>query len=380
MKIANSLQHLMFVFVGFFYVPRFADARDNYKEFKRDHLEMELSSQLFRSEANYLTSGASTTNLASGNYYQLIDTKIGGRYIPRNNWSIFASGTVGSAESKNAAISRGNSTMSDAQIGVDFILNSKFFKVIPEIVLSVPFEKVDPATDTVLNNEGVMELRSRVSIQKELGTLRAYGWLGFTYRDEGRSYLMPWGAGVQLNWGRIIFGGEIFGYESVTDDSDQNAFARSTYTTVANAGSLKFYSYNPSLIDTQVYFTWLVSPQFSIQANGGTTLMGSNMAAGYHVGLQLKYNFDLTEIYIDEPSGEPIPSINTQPRATEADRDAVESFREATEDGINQDLFKDQSDQMLDAKPKVVDEGLQQKLDEAEIDVELKNQKKKRKK
>jgi hypothetical protein len=170
MKIANSLQHLMFVFVGFFYVPRFADARDNYKEFKRDHLEMELSSQLFRSEANYLTSGASTTNLASGNYYQLIDTKIGGRYIPRNNWSIFASGTVGSAESKNAAISRGNSTMSDAQIGVDFILNSKFFKVIPEIVLSVPFEKVDPATDTVLNNEGVMELRSRVSIQKELGT------------------------------------------------------------------------------------------------------------------------------------------------------------------------------------------------------------------
>lgn len=379
MKIANNLQLLIIIFFGVFYAPRFAEAWDNYKEFKRDHLEMELSSQLFRSEANYLTSGTSTTNLASGNYYQLLDMKLSGRYIPRSNWSIFASGTVGSAESKNAAITRGNSAMSESQLGVDFILFSKFFKLIPEIVLVVPFEKVDPATDTVLNTEGVMELRSRVSIQKDLGSFRAYGWLGFNYRDEGRSYLMPWGAGAQLKWSRILFGGEIFGYESITDDTDKNAFARSTYTTVANAGSLKFYSYNPSLIDSQVYFAWLVSPQFSIQANGGTTLMGSNMAAGYHVGVQLKYAFDLAEIYIDEPTGEPLPKNNTRSRSKDLDGDVVESFREATEDGINQDLFKDQNDQVIEAKPKVVDEDLQRQLDEAEFDVDLKNKKKRNK-
>ena len=378
MKIANNLQLLMCIFVGLSSVPQFAGAWDNYKEFKRDHLEMDLGSQLFRSEANYLTSGGGTTNLATGNYYQLLDVKLSGRYIPRNNWSIFASGTVGSAESKNAAITRANSSMSESQIGVDFILFSKFFQVIPEIVAVIPFEKVDPTTDTVLNTEGVMELRSRISIQKDLGTLRAYGWLGFSYRDEGSSYLMPWGAGAQLKWSRIILGGEIFGYESMTEDTDKNAFARSTYTTVADGGSLKFYSYNPSLIDTQVYFTWLVSPQFSIQANGGTTLMGSNMAAGYHVGALLRYSFDLGEVYIEEPSGEPLPMDNTRVNRP-SDREAVESFKETTEDGINQDLFKDQPVDKTEVKSKVMDEDLQRQLDETEFNVDLKNKKKRKK-
>ena len=107
--------------------------------------------------------------------------------------------------------------------------------------------------------------------------------------------------------------------------------------------------------------------------------MGSNMAAGYHIGFQLKYAFDLAEIYIDEPTGEPLPTSNTRSRSKDLDRDVVETFREETEDGINQDLFKDQDNQINDAKPKVVDEDLQRQLDEAEFDVDLKNKKKKSK-
>lgn len=380
---ANNLHRLAGVFVGLLLFSLPGLAVDNYKEYKRDHWEFELGSQFFYTDANYPSSGGGSQSLASGNYYQLLDVTLGTRYVPRRDWSIFAWGTVGNSESKNSVATRSNSALSEAGAGVDFVMYSDSFQLIPEVMAVAPFEKVDPASDTVLNSEGVFEVRSRLIAQKDFEALRGYGWLGFNYRGEGRSFLMPWGLGVQFKVNRFRFGAEVLGFQSVSEDTDKNNFLRTAYINTVNAGSMKFYSADPSLVDSQLYATWLVSRKFSLHVHGGTTLAGANTAAGYHAGGFLRYSFDMTEGYSEENPASAVESEIPDQRSNmyeESDLSSerkVRKFRALTEDGVDQNLFKTEPPKRS-KQPQVDEEELQRQLDETEFDVELKSKKKRR--
>ncbi len=378
---ANNLQRLTFTIAGLllFSVPVLA--LDNYKEFQRDRWDFEVGTQFFYSEANYPSSGGGSQNLFSGNHYQLLDVNFGTRYMPQKNWSVFGWGNIGSAESKNSLATRSNSSFNEMAAGFDFLMYSEGFQLVPEIVALMPFEKVDTSSDTVLNSEGVFEVRSRLVAQKDFGMWRGYGWLGFNYRGDGRSFLMPWGAGAQFKMNRHRWGAELLGYQSISDDTNnKDSVIRTAYINSVNAGSLKFYSANPSLIDTQVYATWALHPKWSLQANAGMTLTGTNTAAGYHVGGFIRYSFDMTEGYSEEPYVAPVDSPVPSYRSNMYDNSELSSdkkvkqFKESVDDGVDQDLFKPRPT----AKPPVNDKQLQQQLDETEFQIELKSDKKKK--
>ncbi|WP_413943917.1 hypothetical protein [Bdellovibrio sp. HCB-162] len=377
---ANNLQRLTFAFAGLFFFSFPVWALDNYKEYKRDTWEFEVSSQFFRSEANYPESGGSSQNLPNGNHYQLIDVTLATRYMPRQNWSVFGWGNVASAESKDSIATRTNSTLSEGAVGADFLIYNEMFQLIPEVIAVFPFEKIDNTSDTVMNSEGVIEVRSRVIAQKDFGTFRGYGWLGFNYRAEGRSFLMPWGVGAQLKMDRIRLGAELFGYQSVSDDTNKNSLSRTSYINGVNAGSLKFYGANPALMDTQLYAKWLINRKWSIQANGGATLMGSNVAAGFHIGGFIRYTFDMTEGYTTEeaytPINSPVPNYRSNMYDNQMSSDKkVQQFKEETDDGIDQTLFTPRPTKKQRIQQ---DQELQQQLDDTEFQLELKSNKKKR--
>lgn len=379
---AINLQRLTSTCISLLFFSLPALAWDNYKEFKRDHWDFEASTEFFRSEANYPSSGGGSQNLNSGNYFQTLDFTFGTRYMPRQTWSIFAEGTVSNAESKDSLATRTNSSFSEAQLGVDFVMYSDLFQMIPEVVVVIPTEKVNSTSDTVLNSEGVMEVRSRLLAQKDFGTWRGYGWLGFNYRGDGRSFLMPWGVGVQMKKNRFRWGGELFGYQSISDDTDKNSTTRTAYINGVNAGSLKYYGTNPALMDTQVFATWLISPKWSMQVNGGMTLMGSNSAAGFHAGGVFRYSFDMSEGYVEEPPvapiDSPVPSYRSNMYNSELGSEKkVNQFREDTADGVQQDIFKARPTQKPVPK-RVKDKQLQQQLDQTEFDIELKSKKKRK--
>lgn len=377
MKIAMNLPYVALLFVMFVTSTR-AEALDNYKEFKRDHLDAETATNFFYSEANYPQDGGSLVNLPNGNHFQLLDLTFSARYVPRRSWSVFGWANIGNAESKDSLATRTNSTLSEAAIGADFLIYSETIKLIPEFTFVMPFEKIDPSSDNVANSEGVMEFRSRLIMQMDPGPLRPYGWLGFTYRSEGRSFLMPWGVGLQLKGSKLTLGGELFGFQSISDDTDNTA-TRTAYINSVNAGSLKFYGRNPSIIDSQVYGTWHVSRNWTLQANGGVTLLGSNAAAGYHVGGFIRYSFDFSEGYIRDDGYVPMDSEVPQGRSQLYDRtdsmtsEKVRDFREETDDGVDQNLFKPQP-----TRKRIDDKKLQQQLDQTEFEVELRSNKKKK--
>lgn len=371
---ANNLQHLLFIFVGVLFISMPGLALDNYKQFTRDQWDFELASQFFYSQANYGSFGTSTQNLPGSNHYQLLDMTFESRYMPQPTWSMFVLGNIGNAESNDAIAKRSNSSFSQVAAGFDFLVYSDAFQLVPEILLIIPFEKVDSASDTVLNSEGVIELHTRLIAQKEFESWRAYGWLGFNYRGDGRSFLLPYGLGAQLKFDKVNWGAEVFGYQSISTDTSENMALRTGYINGVNAGSMKFYSVEPSLVDSQLYMTWLVSKKWTVQVNGGMTVAGENIASGFHVGGFLRYSFDMTEGYT-QPNEYFTPTKSESPAELSSEK-KVKYFREDVSDGVNQKIFK----AVLTPKPKVVNSEMQQQLNKTEFKVELKSKKIKKRK
>lgn len=381
---ANNLQRLTSIILGLLLLSPGAGAFDNYKEFKRDHWDFELGANYFYSEANYVSAGSGTSSLTSGNHYQLLDVNLSTRYMPARDWSIFAMGTIGSAESKDSVATRSNSSLSQLIGGFDFVMYDGWFQLVPELAVLIPLQKVDTASDAVLNSEGVYEMWARATAQKDFGSLRGYGWIGFNYRGEERSYLMPWGVGVQLKGRSVRLGGEIFGFQSISDDKDtNNKTLRNAYLNTVDAGSYKFYSVNPSVVDSLAYFTWMINSKWSLQANTGLTLTGENSAAGFHVGGFIRYSFDMSEGYTErpyvEPPASPVPegrsNLYYQRDEELSSSSKVRQFKEQTNDGVDQQIFKPRPTKR---KPRVKDQQLQKQLNDAEFQIELKSKKKRR--
>ncbi|MGZ3768831.1 MAG: hypothetical protein ACXVCP_05000 [Bdellovibrio sp.] len=374
---ANNLRFSLFIIFASFILFQPVLALDNYKEYKRDRWDFEAATQFFYSEANYLTYGTSTQGLPNNNHYQLLDVTFATRYMPKPNWAMFGFVNVGNSESVDSIARRTNSSFNFAGVGFDFVMYSGAFQLIPEFILVMPFQHVDPASDTVLNSEGVLEFRSRMLVQRDYGTFLGYGWLGFNYRGDGRSFLMPYGVGLKFKYEAVHWGAEILGFQSVSSDTVSNNALRTGYINGVNAGSLKFYSKEPSLVDSQVYINFLLSKKWTLQANAGSTLAGENIAAGFHVGALLRYSFDMAEGYTPPEARAPIRSSVPNMRSELHDEQELSSekkvnqFREDVNDGVDQQIFK--------AEPtKRPQPQIEERLDQTDFQVELKNKKKKR--
>ncbi len=378
MKIANTL--LVLAALGM--VSTDSWAFDNSKNFRKDTLEVFASTQYYYSQSNFNSSGTQQS-LSSGNYYMLIDATFGGRYTLGSRAAFTLAGNVGNATSHSAVANRSNSSFNWVKLGAEYLAYSGAIDVIPEFFAIIPTDKVNfTSNDAVANSEGVTELHPRLTLQKTFGSVGMYGYAGFAYRDAGRSYLAPWGAGVFYQTTDSKFGAEIFGSQSITDDKDTSArVLRDNYNTNVMAGSVKFGALNPSIIDTNFFFKYGLNSKWSMQADAGIAVAGSNAANGWHVGALLQYAFDFsssgkTEEYIPAQPN-PVPRgksemYNSDPGVVDS---RVHKFKEDTQDGVDQSLFK--SKPMTPVSP---EHKLQKQLDDTEMQIELKTKSGRRKK
>ncbi|MNT01642.1 hypothetical protein D3C72_1361170 [compost metagenome] len=291
-----------------------AEAFDTYKTFHRDSWDFEANTQYFSSTKNFNSSGKSES-LPSGNTYSLWDTTLETRYTPRRTYSIFGSLNIANSQAKDSVATRKNSSITDALLGMDFFMYSGTVDLIPEATIDIPFQAIDAEADDALNSEGVMQVSGRMNVQKDLRPLKLYGYLGFTYRGDGRSFLLPWGSGFEYKaTRRWLFGAELFGYQSMTDDKDTgDELNRNSHINTVNAGSMAFYSVNPDVIDSKVFLQYRITRPLTFGFDAGMTLAGKNMADGYHIGGFFRYTFDLTEGYVQPPptptpAPSPVPS------------------------------------------------------------------------
>ncbi len=351
-------------------------AFDNYKDFAKGNWDLDFSTQYYRTESNF---GSSSTqeNLSSGNHYQIIDMTFGTRFVVGSKTAFFGSGSIGAAESKSFTGTRTGSAFNQMVLGMEYLAYSGKFELIPEASVLMPLQKSSMESgDDVIISEGVLEFRPQITAQKDFGRFAGYVRGGFTYRAEGRSFLLPWGFGGFSTFGTSRLGAELFGYQSMTDDDENNnKFPRQAHLSNVNGGSYKYGAFSPSIVDTNFFYHYNVRGPFSFQLDIGLPLTGTNISNGMHVGAMLRYSFDFSR-------GEPKATRYT-PTPREAPRGKSEmygqeeaplargtsKFKEDTSDGVDQRIFKTKA---LNRKKKT-GPALQEQLDDVEMQIELKN-------
>lgn len=337
--------------------------------------QFDLQTTYYQATANYTKDGGKFDSLPSGYGYQLLDFDMGARWIPLTNWGVYASTRVSNAESKDLITTRRNSSFTQAVLGTDYLMNSssRKYELIPDFSLTLPMERIDTQSDEVLNREGAIEATARLISRAHWGRFSPFAFIGFTYRDEDRSSLLPYGLGSELQFTGWALGGEIRGYETVIKDKYTNDRIKREVIAPQNGGALHYYAVDPSLLETNIWMRTRFMESWSFKFGGGTSLTGAATSAGWNVFAGLSYSF--------QPSSSQAPSYPLK-----KEEDPIR-FKEETNDGVNQDLFRPPPppepppEVKTPSKTKAEDpkKKLQKELEQTEFQIELKRPKRRKK-
>lgn len=349
----------------------YAFSMDSYKEFSEGFLELQYRGQYISSDSNFSTDGT-IVSLGPNHYFRVIDSDLTARLGFAEKWASEINFHMPSVESFDGLTKKVNSSLSEMSVGLETIVLTRYVDFIPEFQALFPIETYSQTQTSAVNGEGVMQLKLLLNMQKNMGTWSPYGYFGFNYRAEGRGGLLPWLVGV--NFGKEnIFGAELFGFQTLIDDNDaKNATtkeARLTFLTNVNAGSYYYASLSPVRVDSKVYYRAHMSDFWMFQLEMGIAPMGWDTSYDYHVGGFLRFNIELWE-------GGPLAKtrikrrikINSDAFIKKEDKANVDHFKEDTNDGVDQTLFKEKPSE----KPKVSKKKNGINLDEVDLQIEIK--------
>ena len=163
-------------------------------------------------------------------------------------------------------------------------------------------------------------------------------YTGLNIRTKGLSNLLQMRLGLQFQTGMVEIGAYGYSFLSITEDSD--SFGDRKGLIQANAGSLKFGSYNPTVIG---FFTWLGwnFPYISFRLSGDMDINGTQYAKGYAFSLSVLFHFgggagDMENIFQkdQEESFKPESTLN---------KEDTEDIFKTPEDVFNKAMFLEHS-------------------------------------
>ncbi len=312
-----------------------------FHSYRQGRADFGISVDYFKTTANFSTDG-SKSDLLSGTYLQKIDTIIGARYVLYDDWALFSSVKIGSSESQDALATRRNSSVSQISIGSDYqLFNTGFWSSNVELSYTHAVEKVELATDNVLNNDGAHEVRGMLTSSVDFNGLLPFGQIGFAFRTEGLSTLVLYSGGLELRLNPIILGALIRGFGTLKEDENSTRpYVRDVITGRVDAGSRKYDSINPTLLDSELYLKYNFDRDLSIKGFGGYTLSGTNTAVGYQVGILMNWGFGSDS---NRRTSTPVKRNSVRkpiPKSALSLDPTDKGFKEDINDGVNQDYFK----------------------------------------
>ena len=331
----------------------------------------------FETTSNFNDVG-SKVNLISSNKYALLDMFLETRYVFKDFWSVRAKAFISNAESRSTDFNRSNSTLNTLEASGDWMVYRGFMDVIPELTMRYSLDQISNTQDSVVTNEGVLEIIAMLKAQNNYQWFSYYAGGGYNFRNE-RSSVMPWYLGGGMQWKHSFFGLELNGFQTITDDNDKgstNEAVRNTLNQKVNGGSYRFYSVNPSHIQVQANLDVGFSSGFIVKSFIANSISGQNYANGLTIGLAVNLLFDT---FSNNPHKE-LPPIN-KPEPVKQE----ENYQIQTQDGVDQKLFQKEPEVPIVAPAKnnnkvPSDDDIQDQLDQAEMSIKLKAKKRKTKK
>lgn len=340
------------------------------KSFLSERLTFSTQYQFFQTEANYTPEGGQFVSLSSNNKYQISDLDLGLRWTTGSTWGFYSSTRWSQAESRNFGITRKNSQITMASVGMDLLLvSTSKFQLIPDFRVVFPMQRVEKNRDEVILSEGALEISPSLIAKANWGILQPFASIGFTYRDEGRSSLLPYSLGTELAFSSFRLGADLNGYFSLIKDSQTTAERQSVL--YRNGGSFHNNTTDPSLLNAKTWISWK-GPQLSVRGGIGTSMTGASTASGltFFAGLDFSFGSHKSDL-----SGGRSTRTRSEPKTE--NQDSLQNFEETMDDGVDQNLFRRPTPApKKKAKPQLSPaeqrKQLQQELDQTEFQIELK--------
>jgi hypothetical protein len=256
-------------------------------------LDFELKLSGYKAFGNFSSSGQ-LSNLLSGEVYNLVQIDAGFRWNWTEHLALRLGSQFASAESSNLGIVRRNSTVTEANFGFDYLVSeAKILDFGIDFNTKVPFRRVEPNDDRVLNHEGALEVQGVGFFRKTFDTLAYQASLGYRYRDEGRSSQLPYSFVLNFLSKNSLWGLGVSGAQALCCDIYGNNRTERDKVRPFNGQALKFYSVEPSYTDLILTYKNDSGYRISFFIDASYTVLGSSYAAGYGLSTGINYRWDL---------------------------------------------------------------------------------------
>ncbi|MEK7355835.1 MAG: hypothetical protein AAB250_05270, partial [Bdellovibrionota bacterium] len=193
------------------------------------------------------------------------------------------------SKSIDTSFEKTNANVTDFFLGANFQMVRRWWRVIPEFEMSLPLESASPTQTVPLTSEGVWSTRAGVFLFKPYKHFRFESYLGFLYLGEGLSKRLLYSLLAESAFGGFSFGGGIAGVETILSD-EKTQVDRAITQALADAGSRRYWAYNPALLEARAWFGFRVDRSFVVRLGYAKTLNGMRTAEGSTILLSLAYN------------------------------------------------------------------------------------------
>ena len=332
-----------FIFVSvaaLFFLSENSLANNPYQVFKKNRIDFDLTTNYFKSQANFMADGSQQTLLGS-NSFQNIEVTPTFRWELIEDIGFIAGVNIASSESSDALSTRKNSTLNRIDVGADYLFwNSDIHEAFFRLIYSHSLEKTEFNTDSASNSDAATEIKPEAIIRFNFDGLYPYASGGLNYRSNGLSMLATYAAGIEARFSEIGLGISVLGRSSIKDDDQTNSSSvRDAVNNRVNAGSKKYFAVNPNSTDLELNMNFSANENLLFKLFGGYTLLGSNSAVGYNAGVAINFNYggkagnhSVQKTKNKKQTTENLNTISREPTPTD--------FKEDTNDGVNQEYFK----------------------------------------
>jgi len=257
----------------------------DFAPFSPDQAQFAADLQYFQSSANYDDSGGAFEDLPGDNSFSELNSRLRASYDIAPLWRLLAGARVASVTSEDDTDSRTNSELNEIQLELVFApVYQLSHRVYHEAIGTAALNEVTVDTDAAITGEATNRFRVGARYAYLLGSFELLTSIAFDYLDDGRSSRAPYSAGAKWHLGEWSIYGGVQGFLSVTNDQfSETPQERSAITDRVNGGSFRYYSIDPSLLETQAHVDWMLSETVNLSLGVTKTLNGTNSAEGFGV-------------------------------------------------------------------------------------------------
>ena len=205
-------------------------------------------------------------------------------------------------------------------------------------------------------SEGAMDLTGKVNAILDRRSYLVGSYLGFSYRDQGRSNLFLYGIPAEYRFQKFFLGASLEGYVSVGYDKDStDDVVRNSYFERVMGGSRLYGAINPNLLNGSAWGGFYPLRNWKATVGVSNSITGANSAHFLSGFLVVNYAY----------------SSGQKNQRDQFDDEEQVRFRETTDDGIDQKLFQKKEKPVKDKNVK----DLKKDLNNTEMQIEMRTKK-----